>query len=149
MPDYNNDTPIREEWIVHGVTNEAVNWSNGFGQFLAKKGNNAANLTQEQQRQKALSTSKLRKFFGAFKRIQADPENRINELPMLKAYLAYDVGRDLKRIRFGHNDFRTIPETRVDDFSKQISIAIDLVERGESDTKIIRFKNFAKIVESV
>jgi CRISPR-associated protein Csm2 len=141
--EYNHRKSISKEWIESGFNNETVGWAQGFGKFLAKKENrNNANITREQEYRNALSTSKLRKFFGAFKRIQADPENKISELPMLKAYLAYDVGRDLNK--------KGVNESRIVDFHKELSAAIDCVETAsEEKDKIKRFKNFAKIVESI
>lgn len=144
---YDHNIKIREEWITKGCNNDTINWSHGFGKFLAKKEENDDTISIDQRHRKALSTSKLRKFFGAFKRIQADPNNRINELPMLKAYLAYDVGRDLK---YNYKQKREIPESRIVDFHSEVSNAIDIIEQAyEPKDKINRFKNFANIVESI
>lgn len=144
---YDHKVNIREEWITNGFNNDTINWSHGFGKFLAKKEDDSDNISNDQKFRKALSTSKLRKFFGAFKRIQADPQNRINELPMLKAYLAYDVGRDLK---YDYKQKRDIPESRIADFHMEMTNAIDIVEKAnEQKSKLNRFKNFANIVESI
>ncbi|WP_169578057.1 type III-A CRISPR-associated protein Csm2 [Rudanella lutea] len=44
-----------------------------------------------------LSSSQLRRFFGAVKKIQADFKGKRSELPLLEPKLAYAVGRDFNK----------------------------------------------------
>jgi len=74
---------LKEEWVRAEITDEAVEWTKSFGFFLQQKDNT-----------NPLTTSQIRKFFGELKRIQAAPEKYQEEIPMLKAKLAYAVGRD-------------------------------------------------------
>jgi CRISPR-associated protein Csm2 len=111
---------INPDWIRTGVNNDAVEWAKSFGEFLTQGG-----------RKSSLSTSQIRKFFGELKRIQADYDKLKTELPMLKAQLAYAVGRK--------------PDTKIKQFNEEISIALDSVrENNKSD-----FNNFVKIAEAI
>jgi len=79
---------INQQWITEKVSNESINWTNEFAEFLvsAKDGTGA------------LTTSQLRKFFSQLKQIQADFEKLKKEIPFLKPHLAYAVGRDKKMV---------------------------------------------------
>lgn len=111
---------LNPAWIKNGVTNEAVEWAKSFGKFLTQGG-----------KKFSLSTSQIRKFFGELKRIQADYEKLKNELPMLKAQLAYAVGRK--------------PETKIKQFNEEITKALDSVRENEKSD----FNNFVKIAEAI
>lgn len=115
-------------WITspNGITQEAIDWAEKFGKYLAKNDSF-----------KKLSTSQLRKFFGQLKRMQAvgfDEKNK-TDLYMLKAQLAYANGRD-KNER-GQN------KTKICHFAETLSEAIDQVQTKE------HFKNFVNIVEAI
>ena len=104
-------------WLQNGITDDIVEWTKSFGEFLTQ-GNNS------------LTTSQIRKFFGELKRIQADYDRFISELPMLKAHLAYAVGR--KR------------GSKIEQFYEELSIGITGIREGKKED----FQNFVKIVEA-
>ena len=80
---------------------------------------------------KAMSTSQIRKFFGAIKRIQADFDNLKGEIILLEPKLAYAVGKDKK-------------ESKIDEFYKELSPLIKEINEDEK-----KFKNFVSIVEAI
>lgn len=80
---------------------------------------------------KAMSTSQIRKFFGAIKRIQADFDNLKGEIILLEPKLAYAVGKDKK-------------ESKIDEFYKELSPLIKEIKEDEK-----KFKNFVSIVETI
>jgi len=80
---------------------------------------------------KAMSTSQIRKFFGAIKRIQADFDNLKGEIILLEPKLAYAVGKDKK-------------ESKIDEFYKELSPLIKEIKEDEK-----KFKNFVSIVEAI
>ena len=79
----------------------------------------------------ALSTSQIRKFFGAIKRIQAGFEEHKHEILLLEPKLAYAVGRDEGK-------------TKINDFYKALS---PLIKDINQDKK--KFNNFVSIVEAI
>lgn len=121
---YPNDK-MKKDWIRNGVSNETVEWAKSFGEFLAKRDGI----------KKALSTSQLRKFFGELRRIDSDFSNKKNDIIMLKPMLAYAVGRDKN-------------ETKIKEFSEEISKGIDAIRLGEKKEEG-DFKNFLKIFEAI
>jgi CRISPR-associated protein Csm2 len=152
--------PLKTEWITDQIDDTAVSWANSFGIYLADgikrdKSNepipekdgygvpktNFNNLTNKREpvyeRQKALSTSQLRKFFGEIRRIQADLQQHEyfnkQDLILLKPKLAYQVGREKDKLK----------DAKIRDFYKQISEAIDAVTTKE------HFKRFVKLVEAI
>lgn len=76
---------INLKWITgeSPIDNSTVDWANKFGQLLA----------QPEPKVSALTTSQIRKFFGEVKRIQSDFKKHKNDVPLLRAKLAYAVGR--------------------------------------------------------
>jgi len=116
---------MNPDWIQNGITDEAVEWSKSFGQYLTT--DDSLN---------PLSTSQIRKFFGELKRIQADPEKYKEEIPMLKAKLAYAVGRD-KKIRGKYSKIKKLYE--------ELELGINSI-RKDKNTDLIRF---VKLVESI
>jgi CRISPR type III-A-associated protein Csm2 len=76
---------INLKWITGDspIDNLTVDWANDFGRTLA----------QSEMRSPALTTSQIRKFFGEVKRIQSDFKKHKNDVPLLRAKLAYAVGR--------------------------------------------------------
>ncbi len=105
-------------WITNGITDPAVDWANSFAHYLTDG-------------QNALTTSQIRKFFGELKRIQADYERFIKELPMLKAQLAYAVGRNRN--------------SRIAQFNTELNTAMNAIRPGYKDD----FQNFVKIAEAI
>lgn len=75
---------MNEKWIHNGISEEAVNWANKFGEELASRDGAI----------KPMTTSQLRKFYGELRRIDTDFNRKIVDLPMLQPMLAYAVGRD-------------------------------------------------------
>lgn len=117
---------LNPEWIRNGINNDAVEWARSFGDFLS----------HQQDRKKPLTTSQIRKFFGELKRTQADIGRHLQDLPMLKAQLAYAVGRD-------NNSCITF-------FNDELSKGVDVVVSANTESDSVKyFKNFVKIVESV
>ena len=80
---------LKKEWIQESISDETVTWAKSFGKYLQSHENKS----------EPLSTSQIRRFFGEIKRIQADPIKYKNDIPLLKAKLAYSVGRDIKKDR--------------------------------------------------
>lgn len=97
-----------------------------WGHYLAKKVN-------EKGRPKELTTSQLRKFFGAIKQIQVDFDNKKREIILLDAKLAYAVGRDTNK-----------PKSKITDFYNLLSPLIKGIKEDP-----MRFKNFVNIVEAI
>lgn len=104
-----------------------------FGRSLAKKDTetDTRNPQRNWTRKEAMTTSQIRKFFGAIKRIQADFENLKGEIILLEPKLAYAVGRDLKK-------------SKIDEFYKEISPLIREINEDEA-----KFKNFVSIIEAI
>jgi CRISPR-associated protein Csm2 len=109
---------LQVKWIHDGVTDEAVEWTKSFSEFLTSDNN-------------ALTTSQIRKFFGELKRIQADYSRFIQDLPMLKAQLAYAVGRNRG--------------SKIKEFYEELTKGLGGIRK---DNKV-DFHNFVKIVESI
>lgn len=113
-------------WIQEGITDEAVEWAKSFGKFL----------TGQIGGTKALTTSQIRKFFGELKRIQADPIKYQEEIPMLKAKLAYAVGRDIK-----NNN----AQSKIKEFYEELEKGVNSIrENNQKD-----LSRFIKLVESI
>jgi len=126
---------LDKSWIQEKITGDAVEWAKSFGRFLQSKDSS-----------NPLTTSQIRKFFGELKRIQADPEKYQEEIPLLKAKLAYAVGRDAQ-VRY---DRRTKTEsltykTKIKEFYEELEMGIDYI-RIDNKEDLVRF---VKIVESV
>ena len=121
---------LRSEWIQEQITDETVEWAKSFGEFLQTD-------DSRNRGTKPLTTSQIRKFFGELKRIQADPEKYQEEIPMLKAKLAYAVGRD-KNNRGSSN-------TKIKEFYDELERGLNGVRTGNKQDLI----RFVKIVESI
>lgn len=121
-------------WVQGGITKDTIEWAEIFAKDLAK----SKSVSSDRGRDKIIkpmSTTQLRKFFGEIKRIQAmgfDNPDAKDDVLMLKPKLAYAVGRDKG-------------ETKLGDFYKQMSIALDAIDI--QNTK--HFNNFIKIFEAV
>ena len=124
---------LDKSWVQEKITDNAVEWAKSFGEFLqTDDGRNRGT--------KPLTTSQIRKFFGELKRIQADPEKYQEEIPMLKAQLAYAVGRDASSFR-GQVQYKT----KIKEFYEELEKGIDYI-RQENKGDLVRF---VKLVESV
>jgi len=120
---------MKREWIQEATVDETVEWSKSFGQYLQSNDNGTGPLT----------TSQIRKFFGELKRIQADPIKNCQEIPLLKAKLAYAVGRDMiERNRV------MVSKTKIKEFYIELETGINFI-RPNNSKDLIRFIN---IVES-
>lgn len=84
---------------------------------------------------KKVSTSQLRKFFGALKRIQADFEQMKGEIILLDAQLAYAVGRDVSNGK---------QSSKIKEFYDLIG---PLLRAIKEDKK--KFKNFVNVFEAI
>jgi CRISPR type III-A-associated protein Csm2 len=84
---------------------------------------------------KKVSTSQLRKFFGALKQIQADFNSKKGEIILLDAKLAYAVGRDIK------NGFQ---QTKIKEFYDEISPLIREIKEDKT-----KFKYFVDVFEAI
>ncbi|MFW5892217.1 MAG: type III-A CRISPR-associated protein Csm2 [Bacteroidota bacterium] len=124
------DDNLNLKWVQEGIKDETVEWANSFGEFLQKK-----------DKTNPLTSSQIRKFFGELKRIQSDPEKFQADVPMLKAKLAYAVGREVN-VDFKGNVTHT---TKIKQFYEQIEIGINAIRSGNKKDLI----NLVKIVESI
>lgn len=87
-----------------------------------------------------LSSSQLRKFFGAVKKIQADFENQKSEIVLLEPKLAYAVGRDFDKQKQKQ-------KTKIKEFYEMLRDLIQKIESGDDAKK--RFKRFVDVFESI
>lgn len=122
-----------KKWITESIDENMIKWAEKFGEYLAQKENNL----------KELSSSQLRKFFGALKALQneilmdsdlADDKeisNYKHELLMLKPQLAYAAAR-------AKTDY-----AKIHNFHEIISECIDYVQTKK------HFKNFISLVEAI
>jgi len=126
---------LKEEWVRAEITDEAVEWTKSFGFFL-----------QQKDTTNPLTTSQIRKFFGELKRIQADPEKYQEEIPMLKAKLAYAVGRDAST-KFDRSTRKNelSYSTKIKEFYEELELGINSIRKGENKDLV----RFVKLVESI
>lgn len=120
---------LKQDWIQNGITDDAVKWTKSFGEFLQKD-------ESKNRGTGPLTSSQIRKFFGELKRIQADPERYKDDIPMLKAKLAYAVGRDMKK---------GIVKSKIKEFYEELEKGINFIRKDNKDDLI----RFVKIVESI
>jgi CRISPR type III-A-associated protein Csm2 len=123
----------KPEWITQGIEEETIQWCESFGKYLAGR------LHQNDLPKKPLTSTQLRRFFGALKRISiyGYSSQKYLELLRLKPMLAYAVGRD--------KDDRGFNKTRISKFYEEVSSAIDIMKgKGEKE-----FKNFIHILEAI
>ena len=110
---------ITKEMLTEGIKDLIV---------LEKLGRDLATRTSTKE---AMSTSQIRRFFGAIKRIQADFKHLKGEIILLEPKLAYAVGRDEKK-------------SKIDEFYKEVSPLIREIKEDEK-----KFKNFVNIIEAI
>jgi len=115
------NTRLKKEWIQEATVDDTVEWAKSFGKFLVEKKGNKDPLT----------TSQIRKFFGELKRIQAAPAKNQEDIPLLKAKLAYAVGR--------HKN------SKIKEFHEELEKGINFI-RPNNEKDLFRFIN---IVESI
>ncbi len=116
---------MKETWIRERITDETVTWADSFGKFLQAGGD----------KKKKLTTSQIRKFFGELKRIQSAPEKYKDDFPMLKAKLAYAVGRSR--------------DTRIEQFYEELEKGMNSVRLMDDTAYKHDLINFVKIVEAI
>lgn len=106
-----------------------------WGDYLAVKKTiqkvNPRNNRTYEETVGAVTTSQIRKFFGAIKRIQADFDGMSGEILLLSPKLAYAVGRDGGK-------------TKLKEFYETLS---PLIENIKEDRK--RFQNFVNVFEAI
>jgi CRISPR-associated protein Csm2 len=122
-------TKMKQSWIQDQIDEEAVQWAESFGKFLTSSEGETGPLT----------TSQIRRFYGELKRIQADPSKFQADIPMLKAKLAYAVGRDVR----SHNPLKY--KSKIKEFYVELAKGIDEVRKNNKND----FINFVKIVEAI
>lgn len=122
---------INKEMLTAGIKD--LKALEEFGRNLAKRetGPDPRNPNHQKTRKEAMSTSQIRRFFGALKRIQADFDNLKGEILLLEPKLAYAVGRDQNN-------------SKIDEFFREISPLIRDINEDEK-----KFKNFVSIVEAI
>jgi len=125
---------IKQEWIQNGIVNETVDWAKSFGKFLQS----------DEKGTKPLTSSQIRKFFGELKRIQSDPNKFKSEIPLLKAKLAYAVGRDVQSAYQG----KVIYKTKLKELQEELDKGIGFI-RVDSDCLRNDLNNFVKTVEAI
>lgn len=132
--------PIDEKWFTEAITEKTIEFAKGFAEYLVeekRKPNSNSYVILP------LTTSQLRKFFGAVKSIQMDIAlNGYSEsdFVMLKPKLAYAVGRVCKQ-------YSRCEERRIEAFAEVISKAIGIV--NSSRDKNLAFKNFINFFEAI
>lgn len=126
MEDYPKQK-FKEEWVQKEITPEIVSWTRSFGEYLQKADDTIHGLT----------TSQIRKFFGELKRIQADPVKFKENIPLLKAKLAYAVGRDLKK--------NGSSNTKIKNFQEELDKGLDGIRPNNNED----LNRFIKIVEAI
>ena len=125
---------LQKEWIQDKITDEAVDWAKSFGQFLQ--------IDDSRNRGTGpLTSSQIRRFFGELKRIQADPIKYKEEIPMLKAKLAYAVGRDTTTFRGQVQN-----KTKIKESYEELELGINHIRTKNLKEDVVRF---VKLVESI
>lgn len=108
---------MKKEWVTGDapINDEVVQWAERTGRVLAEA---------------KLTSSNIRRFFGEMRRIQADFDRHKEDVPLLKAKLAYDVGRKKER--------------GIKDFYDVLSPGITSIGGNEE-----HFTRFVKITEAI
>ncbi|MEJ5265410.1 MAG: type III-A CRISPR-associated protein Csm2 [Bacteroidales bacterium] len=141
------ENAIIKAWIENGIDEDTIKYAETFGTYLAKKGTaedqkkiKIKNNEGNEIKLEALSTSQLRKFFGAIKGLQNKilleqnedlKDEHIRELLMLKPKLAYAVAR-------AKSDY-----AKIHNFYDVIVTCIDNVKTKQ------HFKNFISLLEAI
>lgn len=135
--EYLKNHPINNNWFVDGITPDAIDYTKDLAEYLSK---------EEKGKIIPLTTSQLRKFFGAVKSLELKIKtngfkDNESEFIMLKPKLAYAVGR-------ARNSNKAVTDIRIADFDEVISFVIDCV-MNNCTKKDAAFKNFIKFFESI
>jgi CRISPR type III-A-associated protein Csm2 len=122
------------EWITkeNAINDDVVDWTESFGEFLTQAVNDRDNWKKNIR---PLTTSQIRKFYGELKRIQADFKNKKDQVPLLKAKLAYAVGRDMGTAR---------AKSKIQEFYEELEKGITAVNGDDKN-----YTRFVSIVESI
>lgn len=120
---------LDEKMLTEGIKD--VDSLERLGRELAKDEKHSKNPRNK------MTSSQIRRFFGALKRIQADFKKLKSEIILLEPKLAYAVGRD-KDKKSQKN------KTKIDLFYDEVSPLIRSIHEDEP-----KFKNFVNIVEAV
>lgn len=111
------------------ILTKPLDFANNSDAIIAEADKFAKFLADDtDRRNKALSTSQLRRFYGEVKRIQLNGYD-VTEVKLLKPKLAYAVGRN--------------KDSKIKDFYNIISVAIDNIEDESS------FRSFIKMFEAI
>jgi len=100
-----------------------------WGHYLGTDGDNEG--------LKKITSSQLRRFFGAVKKIQADFENSKNEIVLLNPKLAYAVGRDYDKQKRRN-------KTKIKELYDLVNPLISAINEDKN-----KFKNFVNVFESI
>ncbi|HOK50485.1 MAG TPA: type III-A CRISPR-associated protein Csm2 [Bacteroidales bacterium] len=151
------ENAIIKAWIENGIDEDTIKYAEKFGTYLAQKDDTAEDqedqtvenkINEDKQTKKeekkielkTLSSSQLRKFFGAIKGLQNKilleqnedlKDEHIRELLMLKPKLAYAVAR-------AKSDY-----AKIHNFYDVIVTCIDNVKTKQ------HFKNFISLLEAI
>lgn len=132
---------LNPKWINGSIPIDdmAVQWANTFGAELSRKKVEVVEFggRRRDKHIKPLTTSQIRRFFGEVKRIQSDFEKYGEEVPLIKAKLAYAVGRDYDK------DLKRA-SSKIQEFYDELAIGLAEI-KGEAS----RFRNFVKLLEAV
>lgn len=115
---------MKKEWVTGEIpiNDEVVQWAERTGKELANA---------------KLTSSNIRRFFGEMRRIQSDFERYQEDVPLLKAKLAYDVGRKW-------NPREPNKDRGIKDFYDVLSPGITSIGGDE-----VNFTRFVKITEAI
>jgi CRISPR type III-A-associated protein Csm2 len=146
---------INTTWITEGITKDTVKWANIFGHYLADENvwadENATPIQKkdrdgkpmyyngkpELEKNKPLSTTQLRKFFGEIKRVQISTfAKEKNSVLMLMPKLAYAVGKENGK-------------GKIVDFYHQLSKALEAIDLQDDEKGAKHFDNFVNILEAI
>lgn len=122
---------LKTEWIEKGINEEAIEWANNLGKFLSTKG------TDNDQRKESLNSSQIRKFYGELKRISIDFERYKDDIPLLKARLAYAVGRTYQKREKKY-------ASKIEEFYEAILPGLDYKKTSQE-----KYRNFVKLIEAI
>lgn len=115
---------FKKEWIQNSITDDCINFTEKFGEHLARNG---------------FTTSQIRNVFGEIKRIQMNgfDANKTDFL-LLRPKIAYAAKRATANNRnTGPADFEQV--------IKEAHLAVDTGKSGDT----VRFENFCDFVEAV
>ncbi len=123
----NSMATIDKKILVEGIKDLTA--IEKFGRDLAVSSQTERNGKRLEKR--PMTTSQIRRFFGAIKRIQADFDNLKGEIILLEPKLAYAVGRDTSN-------------TKIREFYTEVSILIKDINENEE-----KFRNFVNVIEAI